>query len=129
MMPFDWTSKIYQQNAKKNFEAFKVWFTVPTNTPALIGARNTLPADDPSWLTLGAGQWLTVLIYADQGGGENDPSTGQMELVCAREIRKSGELLRILDGFKTEQWQFRLLGRVLVSNMQVATSAKELGHV
>jgi hypothetical protein len=32
-------------------------------------------------------------------------------------------------GFKAEQWQWEMLGVVLISNLQVATSAKELGNV
>ena len=52
-----------------------------------------------------------------------------MQLITCREIRKSGELLRIPDGFKAESWQIEILGRVDVSNLQMATSAKELANV
>jgi hypothetical protein len=123
---YDWTSKIFQQNTKKNFEAFKVWFTVPPNTPPLGPCRNEAPTDDPSWNQLANDQYLIVKVFADVDNCAHD---GSMKLVTTREVRKSGELLRILDGFKAEQWQVELIGRVLVSNMQIATSSKELANV
>jgi len=46
-----------------------------------------------------------------------------------REIRSSGELLRIISGYKYETWQFEVEGRVLISNIQIATSVKELAVV
>ena len=50
-------------------------------------------------------------------------------LYTTRELRSSGELLRIFSGEKVEEWQFEIEGRVNISNMQVATSVKELGLV
>ncbi len=126
MQTYDWTSKIYQQNTKKSFEAFKVWFTVPPGTPPISATRNTFPTDDPSWQTLAPGVYANVLLYADIDNMQHD---GSMQLVTTREIRKSGELLRILDGFKAESWQIRVIGRVPISNIQLATSAKELARV
>lgn len=125
MQTYDWTSKIYQQNTKRSFEAFKVWFTNPNNLPR-PGLRNTAEPWDPSWQSLPPGAWLYVLIYADVEDGTGD---GTMQLVTAREVQKSGELQRILDGFKAENWQVRFIGRVPVSNMQLATSSKELANI
>jgi hypothetical protein len=127
MVPYDWKSKIYQANNKKDYSAFRVFFTVPTNTPALSASRNTAPTNDPSWEALGANQYLIVKAYAD--AGNSGTATGQLKLMCCREVRKSGELMRLPSGFKAEQWMFEILGRVVVSNMQVATSVKELGNV
>lgn len=126
IMPYDWQSKWYQQNAKKSYEAMRCFFTVPPGTPAPVGPRNQAPANDPSWNELGDTQYAIIKVWADLA----DPSNpGQLTLVTAREVRRSGELLRIESGFKTETWQWEILGRVVISNLQVATSVKELANV
>jgi len=126
IMPYDWTSKTYQQNAKRSYEAMRCFFQVPPGSPT-PGPRNVAPADDPSWQTLSANAYAYILVYADpQQEGAN---TGQLTLVAAREVQRSGELLRIGDGFKAENWYWRILGRVNISNIQVATSVKELANV
>src|SRR5262249_32638170 len=112
VVPYKWRSKVYQPLSKKNFAAFRVWFTVPNTTPSQV-ARNT---SEPQPV-LGPNQYGIVRIYKD----------GQ--LWTTRELRSSGELLRIYSGSVAEQWQFEIESRVNVSNMQVATSAKELGLV
>ena len=89
-------------------------------------ARNESPVNDPSWTALSPTQWGIILVYADIDDGSDD---GSMQLVTAREIRGSGELLRIESGFKAENWQLRIFGRVVISNVQWATSAKELANV
>jgi hypothetical protein len=127
MQPYSWTSKVYQQTTKKSFEAMRVFFTTIPSTPSNANqVRNQLPYTDPSWQTLGSNQWGIILVYADVDDGDGD---GSMQLVSAREIRRSGELLRIESGFKAEAWQFQVLGQVIVSNIQVATSAKELANI
>jgi hypothetical protein len=112
IVPYKWRSKIYQQQSRKNFQAMRVWFTVPSTTPAQ-GARNTAEPQP----ALGPNQYGVIRVYADGN------------LWTTRELRASGELLRIYAGSTAEQWQFELEGRVSVSNMQVATSVKELGLV
>jgi hypothetical protein len=114
--PYVWRSKSYQTMAKRNFEAARVFFTVPPGTPALSATRNEAEVQ-----TLAADQYLILRVYARQ---DDD-----MLLVTTREVRQTGELLRIVSGFKAEEWMFELEGRVLVSNMQVATSVKELARV
>jgi len=124
MTVYTWRSKIYQQNTKKNFEAMKVFFQIPKGTPAPNPAvRNQLPANDPSWQTLGANQYAILRTFADFDG------TGEMVLVDCREVQNSGELLRIISGFKCEMWQWEVTARVTISNLQIATSAKELANV
>jgi hypothetical protein len=113
IVPYKWKSKIFHQPHKDNFEAMKVYFDVPPGTPAQNADRNV----DPVQATLAADQYGIVRVYADGN------------LVTTREIRTSGELLRILSGFKYEQWQWEFEGRVNISNVQVATSVKELGGV
>jgi hypothetical protein len=100
-VPYKWRSKTYQQLSAKNFEAIKVWFTVPDSTPPQVDRD----FDDPQ-PELGPNQYGIIRVYTD----------GQ--LWTTRELRKSGELLRIYSGIKVEQWQFEIEGRVNVSNLQ-----------
>ena len=126
MIPYDYKSKIYQQNTKKCFEVFKVFFSVPAGTPTPQGPRLEAPPGDPRWASLGPTQYLIVKVYADVGDPSKDNTP---QLICCREVRKSGELLRLPSGMKYENIQFELIGRVAVSNLQAATSAKELKNV
>lgn len=112
IVPYLWRSKTYQQLSAKNFEAVKVWFSVPESTPPQVD-RDT---NDPQ-AVLGPNQYGIVRVYADG------------DLWTTRELRKSGELLRIYSGIKVEQWQFEVEGRINISNLQIATSVKELGLV
>ena len=112
IVPYKWRSKVYQPLSKKNFAACRVWFTVPNTTPPQV-TRNT---SEPQPV-LGPNQYGIVRIYKD----------GQ--LWTTRELRSSGELMRIYSGSTAEMWQFELEARVNVSNLQVATSVKELGLV
>ena len=123
MVPYTWKSKIYQQNSKRNYEAFRVFFSVPKNTPAQSAYRLETEPTDPAWQTLAVGQWGIIKTYVDVDG------TGNMTLICAREIRSPGELVRLPDGFKAEQWQFQIDARVIISNVQIATTVKELANV
>lgn len=117
MQTYSWTSKLFQQKSKKNLAAMRVWFTVPPGTPAQSAIRNEAPADDPSWNTLGPNQYAIIKVFC------------QGKLVTCREIRKPQELLRIIAGFKGETWQFQILGRVPISNVQVGTSVKALAKL
>ncbi len=117
IQPYIWRSKLYQQQFKKNFEAIKVYFSVPPGSPAQNAVRKTDATDDASWNTLDADRWGYIRVFADGN------------LVTVREIRSSGELLRILSGYKYETWQFEIEGRVLISNIQIATSVRELASV
>ena len=124
---YTWRSKLFQQKSKKNFSAMRCWFSIPAGTPAQSAVRNTAPATDPSWNTLGAGQYGIIRVYAGFATSEDSNSTNPpLNLVCCREIRTPQELLRIESGFKTETWQFEITARVPVSNLQVGTSVKAL---
>jgi hypothetical protein len=112
IVPYVWRSKTYQQMAKRNFEAMRIFFDVPDTTPPQGPRDTSFPQ-----LDLADNQYGIVRCYLD----------GQ--LWTTREIRSTGELLRIFSGAKGEQWQFELEGRVVISNMQVATSVKELALV
>lgn len=117
ILPYKWRSKVYQQNTKKNFGAMKIYFKIPPGTPTQNPVRNEEDTDDASWNTLATDQYGIVRVFADD------------TLVTTREIRKSGELLRILDGFKAESWQWEFEGRVEITNMQAAATVKELAAV
>jgi hypothetical protein len=47
----------------------------------------------------------------------------------ARELRKNGQIMRLPDGYKAENWQVEVLARVTISNIQIGTSVDELGEV
>lgn len=113
MMPYLWRSKKFHAKFSKNLEAMRVYFTVPTNTPTQAADRDT----DATQPTLGANQYGIIRVYADD------------ILVTTREIRTSGEILRILSGFKAEQWQFEIEARVYITNVQVATTLRDLSGV
>ena len=123
LLPYTYRSKTFQSNNKKNYKAMKAFFSIPPNTPAQNAMPNTKPAADPSWNTLQAGQYAIVRTFADFDG------TGNLALIDCREVRASGSLLPIVSGFKAEQWAWEITGRVLISNLQVATSVKELANV
>lgn len=114
----DWTSKLYQQRAKNNFEVMRISFKIPPNTPALNATRKVDPTDDPSWLgPLPTDRYGYILVY----DGDN--------LVTTREIRRPQELLRILSGFKHETWQFRILSRVKISGIQIGSTVQGMSNV
>jgi len=112
IVPYKWRSKVYQQLSRKNFQAMKCFFTVPPNTPAQVDRVIDEPQPE-----LESNQYGIIRVYVDG------------MLWTTRELRTSGELLRIHSGIKGEQWQFEIEGRVNVANLQVATSVKELGLV
>lgn len=103
-----WRSMVFQPTIRKNFEAMRIWFDndqhlpVPT-TPLHTGDMN-----------LPAGALLMVGVKADG------------VYVMQREVRRSGDLIRLPSGFKATFWQVELFGRVTVSSVEMATSAKEL---
>ena len=126
IMPYDYMSKIYQQPSKRSYAAMRVFFTCPPGSPPVNECPNDAPADDPSWNALQPNQRAVIKVWADRADENED---GGMQLVSCREITRSGGILRIESGFKAENWQFELLGVVNVSNVQIATSVKELGNV
>jgi hypothetical protein len=114
IMPYKWKSKMYHQNERKNYAAFRVYFDTPsTGIPAQSAARDESLVQP----TLADGQYVIVRFYGDD------------VLVTTREVRTSGELLRVLSGFKVERWQVEIEGRVDITNVQIATSVKELRKI
>jgi hypothetical protein len=107
--PYVWRSKLFQTDDKDNFQAAKVYFRVPPNTPALNPVQNTAPVQ-----TLAADQYGLMRLYADG------------RLVFTRELRTTGELFRLPSGYRAEMWQVEIEARVEIENIQIATSVKEL---
>lgn len=129
MQTYTWRSKLYQQKSKKNFSVMRPWFSIPAGTPPQSATRNTAPTDDPSWLSLAAGQYGIIRVYAGYGTGQPTGDTNPpLQLVTVRELRTPQELLRILSGFKAETWQFEIVARVPISNIQIGTSVKALAQ-
>lgn len=114
--PYLWKSKTYHFTAAKALGAMKIYFTVPDGTTAQ-GTRNTAAFDDASWDTLAADQYGIVRVYGDG------------ELICQREIRTNGEVLRLPADTKYEQYAFEVEARVVISSIQVASTLQELSRV
>lgn len=106
---YTWRSKIYHTPKKQNFGAMKVYFEVPSTTPAQSAERNNDLVQE-----LQEDQYGLVRVYADK------------VLVATRELRTSGEMFRLPSQFKAEFWQLELEARVFVSQLQMASTAKEL---
>lgn len=117
-MPYKWVSKIFQQTWQHNLEVMKIFFDVPDGTASQAQVRTV----DPTIPKLLPGMYGVVRVYAGDGGDH-------MPLVTTREVRNSGELLRILSGFKASYWQFEFEGIVNITSVQVATSVKELREI
>lgn len=110
--PFVWRSKIFTMPNKRNLEAMRVWFDTFSDTPELNPVRNTAPVQ-----TLAADQYGLVRVYADG------------RLVMTRELREDGEFMRMPSGFRATYWQIEIEGRVRITSIETATSAKELMNV
>lgn len=106
---YKWKSKVVQDSNKRNFSCMRVWFNIPDTTTPQNADRNTNPVQ-----TLADDQYGLVRVYADGA------------LLTTRELRESGELLRIRSGQKYEFWQWEFEGHVEITEMQAATTVKEL---
>ena len=115
MQTYKWRSKLFQQKSKKNFEAMRIWFTIPPGTPALNATRMENDTSDPIWNSLPADRYGIVRVY-----------TANNQLITTREIRVPQEILRVASGFKHETWQWEIEARVPISNIQIGTSVKAL---
>lgn len=125
MVTYTWRSKLYMQNTRRSYSAIKVFFAPDLSyvKPTLNATIVEEEADNTVWQTLPADRWGYVRTYADFDGD------GELELVDCREIRSSGELLRIIGGFKSDTWQWEITANVAISNVQIGTSVKELAQV
>lgn len=104
-----WKSKIFQAPDRKNFAAIRIYFELPPWAPTQNPARDTSEGQ-----IMTADKYGIVRIYADD------------TLIMTRELRASGELMRLPSGFKADYWQIGLETLVKVNSVQLATSVKEL---
>lgn len=111
--PYIWRSKVFQTPNRRNLGAIKIYFEVTDKLPTLNPTPNAnlVQTFDPTQ------QWGLVRVYADG------------VLVWTRELRTSGELMRLPSGFKSDFYQIEINAIVSVYNIQVAESAKELAKV
>lgn len=114
-----WRSKIFQPSSKKNFQVMRVYFDIPAWAPTLNATRNT-----SSPQTLADDQYGLVRVYAGSNSSADD-----LTLVATRELRTSGEIMRLPSGFKADFWQVELEHRVRIASFQMATSVKELSKL
>ena len=126
IMPYDYVSKIYQQQSKRatprsgHFLPCRRIRRQSTNV-RMKRRRMILAGIRCSLINAQSSRYMP--ISADEN------KDGTMQLVTCREITRSGGILRIESGFKAENWQFEILGVVNFSNVQIATSVKELGNI
>jgi hypothetical protein len=105
-----WRSKIFQSPDKKNFAALRVYFEVPTWAPFQSEPRDTSEGQTFDKTT----QYGLVRVYADS------------RLIMTRELRTSGEVMRLPSGFKADYWQIEFETVIKINSVQFATSIKEL---
>lgn len=108
--PYKWRSKIFKMNQRENLGAMKVYFTIPPGAPIFLGPRVPNPT------TLAANMYGIVRVYCDG------------VLRFSRELRISGEAFRLPSGFSGEEWQFEIEARVIVNDLQIASTSKELSR-
>lgn len=111
---YRWRSKQFQLSELRNLGAMRVWFDATVNDPSFT-LNPTRNVSTPQ--TLAADQYGLVRVYVNG------------TLVMTRELRESGEIMRMPGGFKNVFYQFELEARVKIFNFEVASSVKELGGV
>jgi hypothetical protein len=107
--PYRWRSKAFEAPNQRNFAAMRIYFDTYSDSPTLDSVPNAALVQD-----LGPNQWGLARIYADG------------VLKWTREMRSSGEIMRLPSGFKATYWQVEIEARVRVKSIELATSAKEL---
>lgn len=119
-----WRSKIFEAPNKRNFEAMRVFYddsVVIDEVTSLFGSgewKDTNSWDDSGfWYDAEINVFGTARVYADG------------RLVFQRDMRKSGELMRLPSGFKASYWQIEIEARTQLRRIEFATTAKELGSV
>lgn len=110
LQPYLWRSKIFKIQKKVNLGAMKIYFNVPEGAPTL-----TTEVINPTTLT--STMYGIVRVYGDG------------VLRYSKELRTSGVEFRLPSGFKAEEWQFEIEARVIVTDLQVASSSRELARV
>ncbi len=110
--PYLWRSKVMETPNQRSFGAMRIYHAPLVDTPELPFVANTDAVQ-----TLAVTQWGIVRVYADG------------ELKFTRELRTSGEIMRLPSGFKATFWEVEVEARVQIKSIELATTAKELGTV
>ncbi len=108
---FTWKSKIFEMPNQRNLEAMRIWYTLQVDSPT----QNPVPVVSPPAIL--PDMHGIVKVYADD------------RLVLSREMRSSGEFMRLPSGFKATYWQIEVQGNVRIQSIETATAAKELLNV
>ncbi len=113
-----WASKPFQTPNRRNLGAMKIYFDVDDTLPALnptpiIYDEATYDAQD----TLNDDQWGVVALYADD------------VFAWARELRKSGELMRLPSGFEPIYYKIVVVARVNISSLHAAETVRDLAKI
>jgi hypothetical protein len=111
-----WQSKLFEFPAKQAFIAAKIFFGVPPE----MGIPSPKPEERNTSQQQAYDPTRQRLLFRVYAGGKQ---------ILVREVQQSGELIMIPGGLKEDFWQFRLEGQVIVQNVQLATSVKELRNV
>ena len=130
--PYIWRSKRLETPARKNFEAMRVYFSLhrcsPTGNEDRISPSFIDPWDDSAFWSDEA-EWEGKDLVLDENALAIIRVYGDGVLQFARELRSSGEFIRLPSGFKATFWQIELESRVQLESVEVATTARELGSV
>jgi hypothetical protein len=110
--PYRWRSKAFEAPNQRNFAAMRIYFDTYHDTPEPPTTPNIALEQE-----LTPDQWGLARVYCDG------------VLRFTREMRASGELMRLPSGFKATYWQVEIEARVRVKSIELATTAKELGSV
>jgi hypothetical protein len=112
--PYIWRSKQFQLTKANNIAVMRVWFEELVNDPTFM-QNPTRNVSSPQ--TLAIDQYGLVRVFIDG------------TLIMTRELRISGEMMRLPSGFKNVLIQFEIEARVKVFNIETASSVKELSAV
>lgn len=121
---YNWKSKVFETPNKRNFEAMRVYFD-DSATAELLGG------------TFAGGEWEDTETWEDSGYWYDGITSifgiirvyADNRLVYQRDMRASGEFMRLPSGFKATYWQVEIEARTSVYSVEMATTAKELGSV
>lgn len=116
---YKWRSRIFELNDVQNYGAMRVRWRTPANAPAATTDPVPMVDNGAEYPSLPAGVVGYVRAYAGNG---DDKQT----MVWERELRTSGEIMKLASGFKAEFWQFEFETYVEIVSVQVAGSAKGL---
>jgi hypothetical protein len=115
---FKWRSKIFQTPKPGNLAAMKVYWETPTWTPADEGDVPDEAGSLVEFPRLPAGSTYGVVrLYGDG------------VLKWTRDLVRSGELMRLPSGYRSDFFQLEFETFVNIFSVQVGTSAKELANV